>query len=154
AMPDVRIMPRTTVFGTFDGGVYGALQRVSDHVAVPPPHQPRQRLWRIMAKRALLAAGATERPIVFGGNDRPGVMLASALRTYQHRYAVLPGRRIAIFTDNDDGWHTAADLTGCNVEVTAVIDSRTEIAPRVTALAGSARAIVGAKVTGTHGRAG
>ena len=58
-----------------------------DHLADAAAHQPRQRLWRIVAKRAVLAAGALERPIVFGGNDRPGVMLASAVRTYVNRFA-------------------------------------------------------------------
>ena len=81
SLPDVRLMPRTTVFGVYDGATYGALERVADHLPVPPPHVPRQRLWRIVAKRAVLAAGATERPLVFGGNDRPGVMLASAMRS-------------------------------------------------------------------------
>jgi hypothetical protein len=68
-------MPRTTVFGVYDHGTYGALERVADHLALPPPHQPRQRAWRIVAN-GRAAAGAIERPIVFGGNDRPGVMLA------------------------------------------------------------------------------
>ena len=75
-------MPRTSVFGVYDGGTYGAVERVTDHLPVPPPHQPRQRLWRIVAKRAILATGAIERPLVFPGNDRPGVMLASAVRSY------------------------------------------------------------------------
>ena len=69
-------MARTTVFGVYDGGTYGAVERVSDHLPAPPASMPRQRLWRIVAKRTVLAAGATERPIVFAGNDRPGVMLA------------------------------------------------------------------------------
>ena len=59
---------------------------------MPPEHEPRQRSWKIVAKRAVLAAGALERPIVFGNNDRPGVMLAGAVRTYINRYAVAPGR--------------------------------------------------------------
>ncbi len=59
---------------------------------VPPEHEPRQRLWRIVAKRAVLAAGAIERAIVFGDNDRPGVMLAGAVRTYVNRFGVAPGR--------------------------------------------------------------
>ncbi|MGV3634786.1 MAG: 2Fe-2S iron-sulfur cluster-binding protein, partial [Pseudorhodoplanes sp.] len=79
SLPEVRLMPRTTVFGVYDGGTYGALERVSDHLAVPPPFQPRQRYWQIVAKRAVLASGAIERPLVFGGNDRPGVMLAGAV---------------------------------------------------------------------------
>ena len=86
-----------------------AVERVNDHVAVPPEHEPRQRAWQIVAKRAVLAAGALERPIVFGNNDRPGVMLAGAARTYINRYAAAPGRRLAVFTNNDDGWRTAED---------------------------------------------
>ena len=82
ALPDVRIMRRTTVFGVYDGGTYGALERVNDHLPSPPEHQVRQRLWRIVAKRCVVAAGAIERPIVFPGNDTPGVMMASAVRTY------------------------------------------------------------------------
>ncbi len=65
SLPEVRIMRRTTLFGVYDGGTYAAVERVNDHVAAPPPHQPRQRLWRIVAKRAILAAGAIERPVVF-----------------------------------------------------------------------------------------
>ena len=107
ACPTCRILRRTTVFGVYDGGTYGALERVNDHLPAPPAHQPRQRLWRIVAKRAVLAAGAIERPIVFGGNDRPGVMLAGAVRTYLNRYGVAPGRRAVVFTNNDDGWRTA-----------------------------------------------
>jgi sarcosine oxidase subunit alpha len=124
SLPDVRLMPRTTVFGVYDGGIYEAVERVADHLPEPPPHAPRQRLWRIIAKRAVLAAGASERGIVFGGNDRPGVMLASAMRTYVNRFAVAPGRKVAFFTNNDDGWDSAADLIRAGVPVTAVVDSR------------------------------
>ena len=124
SLPDVRLMPRTTVFGVYDGGIYEAVERVADHLPEPPPHAPRQRLWRIIAKRAVLAAGASERGIVFGGNDRPGLMLASAMRTYVNRFAVAPGRKVAFFTNNDDGWDSAADLIRAGVPVTAVVDSR------------------------------
>ena len=91
ALPDVRILPRTTVFGAYDHGTYAALERVNDHVATPPEHEPRQRFWRIHARRCVIAAGAIERPLVFGDNDRPGIMLAGAVRTYLNRYAVAPG---------------------------------------------------------------
>jgi len=87
SLENVRLMPRTTVFGVYDGGNYGVLERVNDHVAVPPPFEPRQRMWRVVAKRAVLATGATERPIVFGDNDRPGVMMASQLRDALRRSA-------------------------------------------------------------------
>ena len=137
SLPDVTLMPRTCVFGAYDGGTYGALERVNDHVAVPPAHQPRQRLWRIIVRRTVVAAGAIERPIVFPGNDRPGVMLASAVRTYLTRYGVTPGRRVGVFTCTDDGWRTVETLVQAGVRVAAVVDSREQIAPRHTRLARS-----------------
>ena len=124
SMPNVQLLPRTTVFGCYDHGVYAAVERVNDHVLEPPPFEPRQRLWRIVAQRMVLAAGAIERPLVFGDNDRPGIMLAGAVRSYLHRYAVCPGRRAIVFTDNDDAYRTAADLEAAGAEVVAVIDSR------------------------------
>ncbi|MFW6077864.1 MAG: sarcosine oxidase subunit alpha family protein, partial [Hyphomicrobiales bacterium] len=123
-MPDVRLMPRTTVFGWYDGNVFGALERVGKHVASPPAGEPVERLWKIAAKRAVLAAGAHERPLVFGGNDRPGVMTVSAARTYVHRYGVSPGRAGVVFTNNNSGYRTARDLVVAGVEVRAVVDSR------------------------------
>ena len=90
---DVRVLRRTTVFGVYDGRHLSARSSVSrDHLAMPAAHQPRQRFWKIVAKRVVLAAGAIERPIVFGGNDRPGVMMASAVRTYLNRFGVAAGR--------------------------------------------------------------
>jgi len=132
--PEVRILRRTTVFGAYDGGIsgariFGALERVSDHLPIPLPHQPRQRLWRIIAKQTVLAAGAVERPIVFGGNDRPGIMMAAAVRTYVNRFGVVPGRRAALFTTCDDGWKTALDLVDAGVEVSAIIDARSVVSP-------------------------
>ncbi len=70
----------------------------------------------------MLAAGAIERPIVFGGNDRPGVMLAGAVRTYLNRFAVAPGKRAVVLTSGDDGWRTAAELRRRNIDVAAVVD--------------------------------
>ena len=135
ALPEVTVMARTCVFGAYDGGTYGALERVNDHVAVPPVHQPRQRVWRIVARRTVLAAGAIERPIVFPGNDLPGVMLASAVRTYLARYAVTPGRKVGVFTCSDDGWRTVEALVRDGVRVAAVVDSRERVAPQHMRLA-------------------
>ena len=126
AMPNVRVMPRTTVIGAFDHGIYGAVERVSDHLAVPEDGKPRQILWRITSKRALLCAGATERPIVFENNDRPGIMQASAVRAYANRWATTPAEQVAIFTNNDDGHCTASDLVAKGVEVVSVIDTRAD----------------------------
>ena len=131
-------MTRTAVFGVYDSGTYGALERVNDHVPVPPEHQVRQRLWRIVAKRSIVAAGAIERPIVFPGNDRPGVMMASAVRTYVNRFAALPGKRIALFTNNDDGWRTVAAAYKTGAEIAAVIDPRGTAPEQYRALADGA----------------
>ncbi len=122
-MPNVRLMLRTTIIGAFDHGIYGAVERISDHLAVPAKGKPRQTLWRIYSKRAILAGGATERPIAFENNDRPGVMLAGALRAYANRWGVAVGKRAAVFTNNDDGLRTAADLKAKGIEV-RVIDAR------------------------------
>ncbi|RJT39912.1 sarcosine oxidase subunit alpha [Mesorhizobium waimense] len=135
SMPDVRIMTRTTLFGVYDGGTYGAIERVNDHLPSPPEHQVRQRLWRIVAKRCVVAAGSIERPIVFAGNDTPGVMMASAMRTYVTRYAATPGKRIALFTNNEDGWRTVEAALGAGLQVAAVIDARPDVSPAHRSLA-------------------
>ncbi|QYX57522.1 sarcosine oxidase subunit alpha family protein [Roseovarius sp. SCSIO 43702] len=147
-MDNVRFMTRTTVYGAYDHGVYGALERRTDHLR-DGGGKPRQILWRIYSKRAILAAGATERPIAFGNNDRPGVMLASAVRSYVNRFGVTPGQQVAVFTNNDDGWRTAADLAAKGVNVTTIIDSRD--APAVLTVPG-ARHIRNAAVMDTVGR--
>ena len=124
SLDTVRLMPRTTIFGVYDGGIYGAVERVADHVPVPPEHRPRQRSWRIVAKRAVLASGAIERGIAFAGNDLPGVMQGSAVRSYLNRFGVAPGGRAVVFTASDDGWATARDLVASGVAVAAVVDPR------------------------------
>ncbi|MGL6209577.1 MAG: 2Fe-2S iron-sulfur cluster-binding protein, partial [Paracoccaceae bacterium] len=85
SLPNVRIMPRTTVTGAYDHGSYGALERVGTHIPAKP-HLPRECFWRITAAQAILATGALERPIAFPNNDRPGILMASALQTYLNRY--------------------------------------------------------------------
>jgi NADPH-dependent 2,4-dienoyl-CoA reductase/sulfur reductase-like enzyme len=149
SLPNLRIMRRTTVFGAFDHGVFGAVERVADHLAVPRPSQVRQTLWRLTARRTIVAAGATERHIPFRDNDRPGVMLAGALRAYANRWAVSPAKKIAVFTNNDDGHHTALDLIAKGVEVSAVIDTRAEAVAR-----GDYRVIADGTVTRASGRLG
>ena len=148
SLPNLRVMRRTTIWGAFDDGIYGAVERVSDHLAVPGK-RVRQTLWKITARRAILAAGATERHIPFADNDRPGIMLAGAMRAYANRWAVSPAKRVAIFTSNDDGHRTALDLAAKGVEIAAVIDARTGAASH-----GGYRTIAGGQVTGSKGRLG
>ncbi len=156
SMSNVRLMLRTTVFGVYDGGTFAALERVNDHVAVPPPFAPRQRMWRIYARRSILAAGAVERPLVFANNDRPGIMLAGALRTYINRFAVTPGHRLAVFTCCDDGWRTAIDAAAAGINIEAVIDSRADSQPELgrDLAASGTRVLRGAEVIRAFGSRG
>ena len=149
SLPNVRIMARTTVLGAFDHGIFGALERVSDHLLQPAPGKPRQIFWRIYTKGSLLCAGATERPIAFENNDRPGIMLAGAMRSYANRWAVTTARKVAVFTNNDDGHRTAADLHANGVSIAAVIDIRPD-APQ----SNDFEVIAGGQIINSRGRLG
>ncbi len=124
-LANVRVMARTTAFGYYDGNTLGLVQRVSDHLAVPAKHQPRQRYWIARARQVVLATGAIERPLAFANNDLPGIMLASAARSYVNRYGVLPGRNAVVFTNNDSAYQAALDLKAAGARV-ALVDSRAE----------------------------
>lgn len=148
AMENVRLMRRTTVTGAYDGGTYGALERVGHH-GTQEEGLPKETFWRIATKRAILAAGALERPIAFQNNDRPGIMMASAVRAYANRWDVATGQRVAVFGNNDDAHRTARDLLARGVHVAALIDSR---ADAVTDL--DVPFYAGAQVCGSEGRKG
>jgi methylglutamate dehydrogenase subunit C len=154
ALTNVTLMPRTTVFGAYDGGVFGAVERVSDHMAVPRSFEPRQRLWKIIARRAILATGAIEQPIVFSGNDLPGVMLSSAVSTYLGRYGVVSGRAAVIFGSNDDCWNTACQVHEAGIRVAAIVDARPDVAEslRKKGAVTGAKILLGANVREAHGR--
>jgi sarcosine oxidase subunit alpha len=149
SLPNVQVLTRTTAFGWYDGNVFGAVERVQKHIHQPADNVPVERLWRIIAKRALLASGAEERPLVFGGNDIPGVMMATAIRTYLNCYAVAPGKATAVFTTDDSGYALARDLEAAGTEVSAIIDSRKDAR---FAYSGRARLIKGAVVSNARGR--
>ncbi|HEX6144220.1 MAG TPA: 2Fe-2S iron-sulfur cluster-binding protein, partial [Geminicoccaceae bacterium] len=136
-LPELRVLTRTQVTGYYDHNYLTLLERVADHPgAAAPTPLPRQRLWKVRAKQVVLATGALERPLVFPANDRPGVMLAGAIRTYVERHAVLPGRRAVIFTNNDSAYATGLTLAGAGAEVRMVDLRKTVDGP----LPGRARA--------------
>ena len=120
----VRMLPRTTVFGYYDNNCLAALERRAPPGAVPPPHQPRERIRHFRCRGVVLATGAHERPLVFANNDRPGIMLAGAVEAYVHRWGVRPGRRAVVFTNNDRAYETVVALTEAGAEVVAVVDAR------------------------------
>ncbi|MHB8886936.1 MAG: sarcosine oxidase subunit alpha family protein [Methylovirgula sp.] len=154
AMPNVRILTRTSVVACFDTGVYAALERVADHLVAPAPFMPRQRFWRIVARRTILATGATERPLVFPGNDRPGIMLAGAARTYLNRFGVAVGRNVAIYTATDDGWATARDFVKAGLPPVAVIDTRAKPPSGFSDVRDATTVILGGRISKTKGRNG
>jgi sarcosine oxidase subunit alpha len=126
-LPEVRLLPRTTVAGYYDHNYLIAVERRTSHLgATAPDLVARERVWRIRAAQVVLATGAHERPIAFAGNDLPGVMLAGAARSYVNRYAVRPGGRAVVFTTDDAGYPTALDLHAGDVEVAAVVEARTQ----------------------------
>lgn len=148
ALPNVRITARTTVTGAYDNGTYGALERVGLHKPARP-NLPRECFWRIVARHAVLASGALERPVTFENNDRPGIMMASAVRTYLNRYGVSPGKRVTLFANTDQARGVARDLMAAGVTVAAIIDPR----PDASSVE-DCPVHVGAEVVGSRGRLG
>jgi sarcosine oxidase subunit alpha len=129
-LPEVRALLRTTAFGYYDDNHVVAVERRTNHLGAAAPAQvSRERVWRIRARQVVLATGAHERSIAFAGNDRPGVMLAGAARTYLHRYGVLPGPRAAVLTTNDSAYPAALDLHAAGVEITGIADLRAAAPP-------------------------
>lgn len=131
-LPDFLYLPRTVAFGSYDSNFIVAAQSRTDHLdSAPVPGISRIRTWHIRANQVVLATGAHERPLVFANNDRPGVMLASAVQTYLNRYAVAAGQSITIATVSDAGYGLAADLIDAGITVPAIVDSR----PNLSAVA-------------------
>jgi sarcosine oxidase, subunit alpha len=127
-LPNVQLLPRTNVSGYYENNVLAAAERVANHLG--PTGQRgrlRERLWRIRARSVVLATGAIERPLVFANNDRPGIMLASAIRTYVNRFGIVPGSRVVIVTNNDDAYRSAIDLHTVGVKSISVVDTRANV---------------------------
>jgi len=123
-MDNVMLLPRSTVSGYYDYNFLVINQRRTDHQAGIGDIVSRERNWRVRARQVVLATGAIERGLVFADNDRPGIMLSSAVRTYINRYAVRPGGTGAVFTNNDSAYQTAVEMHGAGMEVKGVIDVR------------------------------
>lgn len=115
-MPEVRVLPQSVAIGYYDHNYLLIAQRRNDQV--------HQRLWHVRAQRVVLATGAHERPLVFADNDRPGIMLASSVRSYLNRYAVLPGQEAVVCTTSDSAYATALDLLAAGARVPALVDAR------------------------------
>ncbi len=124
AAPGARLLSRTTAFAYLPHNMVALVERITDHLPAPPAHLPRERLWLVRAGEVVLATGAIERPLVFPGNDRPGIMLADAARSYLNRQGVLPGARVAVLTAHDGAYRAALDLHAAGVKIVTIADVR------------------------------
>jgi sarcosine oxidase subunit alpha len=151
--PNVRLLRRTTVWGCYDGNTLVAVERVSDHKAKAGPGEPRHRHWVIRARSVVLATGAFERPLVFPGNDRPGVMLAGAAERYANEFGVLPAETFVVFTNNDSAYRSAISLKKAGANIAAIVDVRPDVSEARRALASEAGAelLAGHAVVATEG---
>jgi sarcosine oxidase subunit alpha len=139
ALKGVRVLPRTTAFGLYDTNVVGLYERVSDHIIGADPSLPRANIRIVRPSRIVLASGAIERPVAFGNNDRPGVMLSSAMATYVNRFGVAPGRQAVVSGNGDSVYGHAIALAEAGV-ATTLLDAR-EIAPPKLAAAAAAAGV-------------
>ncbi|GAA1225120.1 sarcosine oxidase subunit alpha family protein [Kitasatospora nipponensis] len=154
AQAETRILTRSTAIGYHDHNYLLVAENRTDHLGPHPvPGISRQRLWHLRARRVVLATGAHERPMVFAGNDLPGVMSSAAVRAYLNRYAVLPGRRAVVLTTNDHAYATALDLVAAGAQVAALVDTRPEPPADLVAAARGAgiEVVAGSAVVGTRG---
>lgn len=122
------ILTRTTASGYWEHDLVTLVERIAEPGQVPT-HGTAQRLWHVRAGKVILATGCIERPIAFSHNDRPGVMLSQAARTYVRRFGVLPGKRVVIATNNDDAYATAQTLSDAGAIIVAILDARSSLSP-------------------------
>jgi sarcosine oxidase, subunit alpha len=153
-MDNVRVLTRTTAFGYYAQNFVGLVERVTEHLAAPSANMPRERLWQVRAGRVIIAAGAIERHMVFANNDRPGIMLASAARTYLNHHGVAVGQKVGVYTANDSAYAAAIDLKKAGAAIPVIVDVRDNpdsgLVEEAKAL--GIRVLTGHAVTGAGGK--
>ena len=153
AMPNVRMLGRTTAFGYYAQNFVSLCERITDHLA-EPGDLPRERLWQVRAGHVILAQGAIERHMVHAGNDRPGIMLAGAARHYLNHHGVTVGRKVGLYVANDAAYAAAFDLADAGIQIQAIVDPRDTIGS--SAMEGvharGIRHVPGGAVTNTGGK--
>ena len=117
------ILTRTTASGYWEHDLVTLTQHLSEPGQIPAQGVA-QRLWHVRAGQVILATGSIERPMAFAHNDRPGVMLSQAVRSYVHRFGVVPGKRVVIATNNDDAYKSAQALKDAGAHIVAILDAR------------------------------
>lgn len=119
--PNVKLLRHTTVAAAYENNCFVCVQTV-----IEGGGRHSERFWRINARNVVVATGAIDRPMMFPDNDRPGIMMASAIRRLLGEYAVAPGKRLAIFANNDSGYATALAAAQAGLDVVCVVDTRSK----------------------------
>jgi len=125
-MENVTILKNSNVFGYHDHNYITIAEKCLNYSFQNSSTKPKQRLWKVRAKKVILAQGLFERPLTISGNDLPGVMLSASVRGYINKYGVLPGKEVVICTNNDDAYRTAIDLNRVGANVKYIVDLRKE----------------------------
>ncbi|SFU16950.1 sarcosine oxidase subunit alpha family protein [Sedimentitalea nanhaiensis] len=146
AMEHVTHLQNASVWAYREHNLMMVTERSPDHDSLL------ERSWRVRAGRVICATGAIERLLVFPGNDRPGVMLASAAQAYVNRWAVRPGRRAVVFTNNNSAYAVAADMQAAGIEIAAIVDARPQVPPEALAQVAGIDVLGGHVVVRTRGR--
>ena len=148
-----RVLTRTTAIGYYHQNFVGLCQRLTDHLASVPIGAPRERLWKVRAKQVVLAQGAIEKPLVFDGNDRPGVMLAGSARSFLNRYGVRVGDRVGVVTTHEVRVDSAFDLARAGTKAVTIVDVRRDVDNDLQSQARELgiEVVIGGTVTGTKG---
>lgn len=151
--PNVTILMRTTAFGYYHDNFIGAVEGMTDHLP-EIGDGPREKLWRIRAGEVILAQGAIERPLVFDGNDTPGVLLSSAAKVFANRYGVAVGKSVVLMASHDSGWHDVFALAKAGAAIAAIIDVRDDVDSALKQEADrlGIKVYLNHSVTGVHGR--
>ncbi len=117
--PNIEALTHTSVSGIYD---HNLALLVSHAIA----GRARETLLSVRAKKIIIAAGAIEQPLVFEHNDRPGIMLLSAMQSYLHRFGIVAGKKIVLAGNNDLLYKAASDFAHSGVSIEAIVDSRCE----------------------------
>ena len=125
SLKNLTIKTRTSLAAYHGYNYLLAKENLTDHLNLNDrKNKIRQRLWKIRAKKVIIATGSIERPLIFNNNDRPGIMLSSSVKKYIDYYGVKCGEKISLFTNNDSAYETAISLNNSGVKVNSVIDVR------------------------------
>ncbi|MEK9746082.1 MAG: sarcosine oxidase subunit alpha family protein [Pelagibacteraceae bacterium] len=125
SLENLQVKTRTSAAAFHGYNFVLARENLTDHLSLEDrKNKVRQRLLKIRAKKVITATGSLERPMIFNNNDRPGILLSSAVKKYVDFYGVACGTSNILFTNNDSAYETALSLFKKGIQIKAIIDIR------------------------------